>query len=116
MAATYNFTIEQGADVKLDLVWKDANGTPVDLTGARAKMQLRSNTGAPLILELTTENAGIVITPAEGKIKPIITNAATLTLNFTTAQYQLELYLPDGTIKRLLSGNVTLSKRLINNA
>ena len=44
-AATYSFTIEQGATTDFEIVYKDSSGTPVDLSGYTAKMQLKDSAG-----------------------------------------------------------------------
>jgi len=121
-AAKKNLTIEQGA------TWRDsytllqpapvgtpiADMLPIDLTGYSAKMQVRPDYASTTVLvELTTENDGITITPASGKIDLYISDADTAVLTFTAdpAVYDLELVppAPGGDVIRLLRGTVTLS-------
>ena len=40
-AGKYNFTIEQGTTVKLELAYKDSSGSAIDLTGYSGRMQIR---------------------------------------------------------------------------
>ena len=42
-AADYDIIIEQGVDFLLGLVFKDARGKPLDLTGITAAAQVRKN-------------------------------------------------------------------------
>ena len=41
-AGRYSFVIEQGATTDFELIYKDSNGDPVDLSGHRARMQIRA--------------------------------------------------------------------------
>ncbi len=43
-ASKYDFAIEQGTSFKLSLIYKDANGTPVNLTGWCARLVWKTNT------------------------------------------------------------------------
>lgn len=115
-AAKSNIKIEKGATFKLTFFWKDENEVAINLTGYTARMQIRSSvnaTGAAL-LELTTANGGIVITPLTGKIEITISAHVTKDLAWTSGVYDLELVLP-GTpspdndyVYRLVQGNVSV--------
>ena len=40
-AGKYNFTIEQGTTIRLELQYKDSSGSAIDLTGYSGRMQIR---------------------------------------------------------------------------
>ena len=40
-AGKYSFIIEQGATTNFQINWNDENGSPMDLSGYQAKMQIR---------------------------------------------------------------------------
>lgn len=103
--------IYQGATFRKRLVWK-LGSTIVDLTGYTAKLQIRQAIeSASTLVELTTENGGIGITGAEGRIDLLIEAADTAALSFATAVYDLELI--NGTeVTRLCQGKVTLHKEV----
>ena len=42
-AGNYSFTIEQGATTDFEVVYKDSDGNPVDLSGYQARMHLRKS-------------------------------------------------------------------------
>ena len=42
-AGLYDITIEQGATFQMNLTWKDSTGSPVNITGYTARMQVREN-------------------------------------------------------------------------
>ncbi len=121
-AANYNFSIEQGTSFKISLVYKDENGTIVDLTGWCARLTWKTNTNVTQVF--TTENTDFsaykfFITGPEGKIDLLLPASTTNELNFSSAKYDLELqanynhYSPDGGkyITRLLYGDISIIKR-----
>lgn len=109
-AAQHDIAIEQGATFRLNLVWKDSNDVPVDLTGYIARMQVRGSfSDANIQLNLTTENGAIVLGGAAGTIA--VTAAATFTddIKIRAGVYDLELQASDGTVTRLVQGKVKIS-------
>ena len=82
---------------------------PLDLTGYEARMQIRaSRNAAAVLLELNTDNGGIVITAATGTIERRIAATDTADLSFLTGVYDLELTRPDGFVVRLAQGAVNV--------
>jgi hypothetical protein len=109
-AATYDITIEQGATFRLNLVWRDADNNPVDLTGYVARMQVRSSYSDPEVqLNLSTENGAIVLGDTLGTIT--ITGSATSTddIKVRAGVYDVEVQASDGTVTRLVQGKVRIS-------
>ncbi len=78
---------------------------PVDLTGAKARMQIRDRIGGVLLLELTTENEALAITGL-GTISRYLSNTQTAGLADADAVYDLEVEYPDGTVQRYIKGRV----------
>jgi hypothetical protein len=77
IAGIYNITMDQGAQWTLTVDYDNNNGTPFNLTGYTARMQVRPKFGADTaVLTLSSVTGGIVITPLTG----------TLALTATTAQ------------------------------
>ncbi|WP_396180133.1 hypothetical protein [Flavobacterium sp.] len=112
-AATYNFEIEQGATLARPIVWKDGNGVPVNLTGYSAKMQVRQNTSSQeVLLELSTANGKITITPLTGTITLIFGAATTAAITWKRGKYDLELTSGDGTVTRLIEGDINVSREI----
>lgn len=84
---------------------------PVDLAGAKARMQIRAGVSGALLLELTTENDGLTIT-GPGTLTRTMSAAQTAALTWTEAVYDLEVEYADGTVQRYLQGAVTVSREV----
>ena len=81
---------------------------PVELAGYAGRMQIRSKLTDPeVILELTTENGGIVIDDVAKVITIVITAAQSALLNFASAVYSLEL-VQGLDVVPFLTGNISL--------
>lgn len=115
-AGTYNIDLEQGATYSKQFLWQTSGQppTPIDLTGCTARMQIRTSIDAPdpPILELTTENSGIVLGDDNGTIDVLITATQTAGLQFATGVYDLEIETASGFVTRLLKGAVSLDKEV----
>lgn len=122
MAATkYDFNIEQGSSFRLSLVYKDADGNPIDLTGWCARLIWTTNTNVTQTFLTTNIDYSVYkfsIDVAIGKVTLLIPPETTNNFNFDTAKYDLELqsdedfYVGAGKdVLRILYGTVTLNKR-----
>lgn len=111
-AGRYDITIEQGTTWTLTITWKDATGSPVDLTGYSARMQCRTSYEAPqALVELLSTGAAprITIAPQTGQLTLVLEETATRPLPPGHAVYDLELVAPGGNVTRLLEGSVFIS-------
>lgn len=120
-ASKYDFAIEQGTSFKLSLVYKDANGVPVDLTGWCARLIWKTN--ANNTQTFSSDNVDhtvykFTIDDSDGKITLMLPASTTNSFSFNTAKYDLELRSPedlyDGGGKystRLLFGTINIVKR-----
>lgn len=109
-AVNYDITIEQGATFTLSLLWKTSGGTPIDLTGYTARMQIRSSVSSTTILADLTSAAGITLGGVAGTIDVEIpaTQTATMTKG---GVYDLEL-VNGSVVTRFVYGNVSFSKEV----
>lgn len=123
--ASYSMTVVRGSTWEDSFVYLQDDGvTPVDLTGYQARMQIRTlvgqfgtSTADTLVMELTTANGRLTITPAEGKVELKVSAADTVLLNPDNAKrvkhvYALELFRPAGVdpeyVIPLVQGKVTV--------
>jgi hypothetical protein len=123
-AAKYSFVIEQGATLDFQIDWTDENGSPIDLTGMHARMQVRPSVESSQIflnlssslsdscgtgLNLSGSNG---ITPLQsGSIGVYVSAASSSLLNFSEAYYDLEV-VNGCEVYRLLEGKIKLSKNV----
>lgn len=78
---------------------------PVDLAGAKARMQIRDKPGGELLAELTTENGRLEISGA-GTITRMLSATETAAFRWSTGVYDLEVEYADGTVHRYFEGSV----------
>lgn len=110
MAEIYELNINQGSNLSLEIALKNADGTPLNLTGYTARMQLRASYTSPqVIVELTTENGRLVITPLTGLVTLLLSAATTAALVAKTYVYDLEIVSASGFVTRMLQGEAVIS-------
>ena len=111
-AGEYSFPIEQGATFTRTITVRQADDSPLDLTGYKVRMMARASydDAVPTISLSTIEPpGGITITdPAGGQFQLNMNAAATGALKFSKIMYDLEIESGAGLVTRLLEGNVTL--------
>lgn len=120
-ASKYDFAIEQGTSFKISLIYKDANGSPVNLTNWCARLIWKTNTNAIQVFSSDNQDHGVykfIIDPMLGKLTLMIPSLTTNHFNFNSAKYDLELQSPDDLYSgggkyttRLLFGTVSIVKR-----
>lgn len=109
MANLYNVTIDQGSDWYLTVTYKNPNGTPINLTGYTAALQLRSLPESPsAVLSLST-GSGITITGATGVVDIHATATQTRAIDEGTYYYDLEITSPATIVTRLIQGQAVVS-------
>lgn len=84
----------QGDTWDPELVYQNPDGTPVDLTGFTAKLQMRVDPEATAVLDLSSEpSGGLTIYPSEGRIQIVATSSMTSDIPpELTYQWELEVY------------------------
>lgn len=108
--AKLKFTIYQGATFRKRLTWTAPGGTPIDLTGCTARMQVRSDVESPTaLLSLTTENDGIVLGGALGTIELYVSDEDTAAITWDGGVWDLEIVHPGGEVTRLAQGSISVS-------
>lgn len=114
-AGRYDITLEQGATFDLPLRYRAPSGTPVDLTGYSAKMQVREAPASAVLVEFNsalTANGFILLsgTSADredgenGNVRVFMTATNTAVLPRFAGRYDLELEDGAGYVIRLLEG------------
>lgn len=102
-AATLDLKIEGGATYVLSIVYRNDDGTLVDLTGWTARMGFRKDLDQAAPDLLLTETDGIALGGVAGTIIVTITGARTAALAGLGFQYDLTVT-NNGVPERLLDG------------
>lgn len=114
MAARLDLIIEKGSTFSKVFIWKTKDSqsgqlTPVDLTGYKARLQVREDYDSLVVLfNLTTENNLILIEPLLGKITINIPADYSSLVTTSYGVWDIELY-QDTYVERLLEGRVKLT-------
>lgn len=107
-----DFKIYQGSKWTAVIELKNGNtGEAIDLTDYTAKMQIRDVNNDQLLLELTTENNGIVIDPLAGVVMLQLISADTAKLD-QNGIYDLDLIDVNGENYTYLKGKIILTKEI----
>ena len=113
MAGIHNFDLRQG-DTWNTIITLAQDGSAINLTGYSATLQMRPSVDSDTkLLDLTTDNGGLVVaTPANGQIQ-INASAATMAA-IARGVYPYELQITSGTGIRttMLAGYVTLTREV----
>lgn len=108
-AGRYDIEIEQGATWSRTITVEDPDGTPIDLTGYSARMQVRSSYDAQTaLLSLSSPSGGISIDPLTGTLALTATAAQTAAMPAGIHVYDLELVIGTA-VDRLLAGRARVS-------
>jgi len=122
-AGKYSFIIEQGATTDFQIDWTDDIGSPIDLTGMHARMQIRPAPEASEIFvnlssSFSQDGTGLNLSGSNGtnplssgSIGIYISATSSSLLTFGEAYYDLEV-VNGSEVYRLLEGKVRLSKNV----
>jgi hypothetical protein len=113
MSTTYDITAEQGSYLSISLVYRDASGNLVNLTGATASMQVRRRQGAQeAFLRLSSSGGtttGITLGTTNGAVNVYVSDEALSLIAPGTYVYDLEVNPVGGAMVKLISGLFTVA-------
>lgn len=114
MAKRYNLVFEQSATFQHTVNWKDPDGSPIDMTGYRVRMQVRQAPSATTtLLDFDSDALGdgmsIAGLDATGSFTITLDTTVTGALDFTGAEYDVTATSPGGIVYRLHEGKATVS-------
>jgi len=104
----------RGRTTAFTVTVEDTNGTPVNLTGASATMQIKSASGSVLLTLTTTANAGIALTnttSGQMTISPEAVGTGTLPIS-NVLNTDLKLTLSSGVVYVLFRATITLIDKI----
>lgn len=107
----YNYRITQGDTFQNVPVWK-IGGTPVNVTGYSAKMQVRKAVGGTVLIELSSANGRITVGTTDGSFTFYISPADTAALQAGEWVYDFDVTAPNGTVTTLLQGGFVVTPQV----
>jgi hypothetical protein len=112
MAVQKNWEVDQGTTFTFQVQYtEDDEVTPIDLTGASAKLQVRDTKGgSKLAFTLTSPVGGITIDPLTGTLTIKMTPTQTNKLFYPKSSYDLMVVDSNSNRIKLLEGFLTLSR------
>ena len=112
MAVSKNFEVDQNATFIFEVQYTlEDEVTPIDITGASAKMQVRDTQGgSKLAFTLTSPTGGITIGGPEGTLTVKMTPTQTNKLFYPKSSYDIMIIDSNGNKIKLLEGFMTLSR------
>lgn len=105
MAGKHDFVLVTNTDWTPSLLWLDASGSPVNLTGFTAAMMIRSWPDSAQLASLTS-GSGITLGGSAGTIALNLPKASTATIPAGVAKYDLLMTNGAGSTSALLYGDV----------
>ncbi|HEY1034004.1 MAG TPA: hypothetical protein VGE09_03370 [Pseudoxanthomonas sp.] len=128
--ASYAMTVQRGSTWEDEFTYTDDDGTPIDLTGYEARMQVRTlatqygTSTDGLMLELSTTGTDPLLvwdTAVTGRLRIVARPDQHAALNAGNARkakyaYAIELFKPDGTgeyVLPLVTGRVTVRGEVV---
>ncbi|MBD9406300.1 hypothetical protein IB236_13205 [Acidovorax sp. ACV02] len=98
-----NLTIYKRGTYKKRWRWKTPSGTPVDLTGCGARMQIRSEVDGPLLLDVSDF---IALGGVNGTVDLVIPDETTGAIEWEGGIYDLLIDHPGGDVTPFAAGGV----------
>ena len=107
MAIKSNIIIDQGVDYEVSINMRDANTTPIDLTGFTGKAQLRKYHTSSSAVDFQ-----VIIAPESGEVTLSMNSATTSTISPGRYVYDCVLYSNNNIVSRVLEGIVTITPQV----
>lgn len=108
MSATYNISIEQGADWQRDLFLTTATQGAINISGRTFMSQIRQYPSGSVATSINCT----VVSAAGGQLRLSVTSAASLLVPTAGAKYDLFMVTSAGVSSRLLAGSVSVTPRI----
>jgi hypothetical protein len=109
MATVKNWEVDQASNFKFTLIYKDPQGTPINLTGYTVQMDIKSAPGAKKVLATCTIGDGITVTANQGRIDVNVSAEKTQQIAYPKSAYDLVIS-SGGIVTRLLEGWLEVSR------
>ena len=105
----HTFVFEQGTTIERVVTWTDPAGTPIDVTGYTAAMQIRENYESVTPILSLASPADITIGGTDGKFTIRVTDTVMAGLAPGKYVYDFEVTSPGGAVTRLLEPSLVIT-------
>lgn len=105
MAATHDFTVDQGTTAIFTVSWENSDGSTRSINGYDAVLHIEDVAEDP-----STDNGDLTI--ADDMIEVSIPASKTDTWTFKEAPYNLDITSPGGIVSRLLRGKIKVVSKV----
>lgn len=109
-AAVYNLVFDEGADLPLNIVWRDDSDQLIDLSGYTARMKLKNTIDGAIVVDWSS----YITLGSQGTIDLNVPASATIDLGFLDGVYDLEVVSGSGTVYKVLRGKVLIHPEVTN--
>lgn len=89
---------KRGDTWKITFVWKN-DGTPIDITGCHARMQIRKKRVGTLLAEISDDDDSITIVGASGEVNVAFPASITALVDPGVHETSLQLTYPSGEVQ-----------------
>ena len=112
VAGNYNLVFDEGADLDLQLIWKDDSDTLLDLSDFEARMKLKNKVDGDVTLDWSSY---VTLGGVNGTVDINVPASATINTGFLNGVYGIELENSvSGKIYKLLRGKVRIYAEVVN--
>ena len=108
-----NFQVVQGDTFTIRVTYTNPNGTPINLTGFTAKMDVRDQPGGKILCASIASGSGITITGSQGLLDIEFSPAQTRKFTMPSAAYQLKVTSSSGQQTTILRGYFSVSGAVV---
>lgn len=111
MAVQKNWEVDQNTTFSFEVQYTESDEvTPINLTGATAKMQVRDTKGGTKLAFTLTSPTGISVNGSTGTLTVTMTPTQTNKLFYPKSAYDIMVIDSNGKKTKLLEGFLTLSR------
>jgi len=111
IAPKYPIAFDEGADLDLQFLWKDAGDDPVDLTGYTARMMIKEKIDGVIIKDWQSY---LSLNTPMGAVNLNVPAINTVDIGFTSGVYDIELISPTGKVYKYIKGTVQIFEEVTN--
>lgn len=108
-----NLEVVQGDTLTFEVEYQNTNGSPVNLAGYTAKMDVRDKPNGKILCASVTSTSGIVINNSNGTLNITFTPSQTKKFTLPVASYQLQIRSSSNVYTTILQGTIKVTAAVV---